>query len=122
MTLSGGCTNKNLVRLGGGSLRSLVVLIFVAISAYMTLKGLFAQWRSSWLDPIAIDLSGLGLANASLATLLAGSAAMFWAAARVLEGFNVAGFGAAMIGSIIYSLCGMVIDVAIERIFSPPPA
>ena len=46
------------------------------------------------------------------------NAAMFWAAARVLDGFNVAGFGAALIGSIIYSLCGMVIDVAMERLFS----
>jgi len=36
----------------------------------------------------------------------------------VLTGFNVAGFGAALIGSVIYSLCGMVIDVAIERVFS----
>lgn len=45
------------------------------------------------------------------------NAAMFWAAARVLDGFNVAGFGAALIGSIIYSLCGMVIDAAIERVF-----
>ena len=46
------------------------------------------------------------------------NAAMFWAAARVLDGFNVASFGAALIGSIIYSLCGMVIDVAMERLFS----
>jgi putative membrane protein len=46
------------------------------------------------------------------------NALMFWAAAEVLNGFNVAGFGAALIGSIIYSLCGMVIDVAIERLFS----
>ncbi len=46
------------------------------------------------------------------------NAAMFWAAAGVLEGFNVAGFGAALLGSIIYSLCGMVIDVAIERLFN----
>jgi len=46
------------------------------------------------------------------------NAAMFWAAARLLDGFNVAGFGAALIGSIIYSLCGVVIDVAIERLFS----
>src|SRR3990167_5153585 len=29
MTLAGGCANKNLVRLGGGSLRSLVVLVFM---------------------------------------------------------------------------------------------
>lgn len=56
MTMAAGCTNKNLVRLGGGSVRSLVVLVFVAISAYMTLKGLFGQWRASYLDPITIDL------------------------------------------------------------------
>ena len=46
------------------------------------------------------------------------NALMFWAAAGVLDGFNVAGFGAALIGSLIYSLCGMVIDLAVERIFS----
>ena len=47
------------------------------------------------------------------------NALMFWAAAAVLNGFNVAGFGAALIGSLLYSLCGMVIDVAVERLFSP---
>jgi putative membrane protein len=36
----------------------------------------------------------------------------------VLTGFNVTGFVAALIGSVIYSLCGMVIDVAMERIFN----
>lgn len=46
------------------------------------------------------------------------NAAMFYASARLLAGFNVAGFGAALIGSLIYSLFGMVIDVAIERVFS----
>jgi putative membrane protein len=43
---------------------------------------------------------------------------MFWSAAGVLDGFNVTGFGAALIGSVLYSLCGMVIDVATERLFS----
>ena len=46
------------------------------------------------------------------------NALMFWAAANVLGGFNVTGFGTALIGSLIYSLCGMVIDVAMERLFS----
>ena len=46
------------------------------------------------------------------------NALMFWSAAGVLQGFNVAGFGAALIGSVLYSLCGMVIDVAVERLFS----
>lgn len=46
------------------------------------------------------------------------NAAMFWAAANVLDGFAVRGFGAALIGSLIYSVCGIVIDAAIERLFS----
>ena len=71
MTLAGGCVNKNLIRLGGGSLRSLVVLAFMAIASYMTMKGLFAQWRATWLDPVAIDLAGLGMTDQSLASLLA---------------------------------------------------
>ena len=45
------------------------------------------------------------------------NALMFWAAASLLDGLAVAGFAAALIGSLIYSLCGMVIDVVIERLF-----
>jgi len=45
------------------------------------------------------------------------NALMFYFAASLLEGFYVTGFVAALIGSLLYSLCGMVIDVAIERIF-----
>jgi uncharacterized membrane protein YedE/YeeE len=71
MTISGGCVNKNLVRVGGGSLRSLVVLVFVAISAYMTMKGLFGQWRASYLDPVALDLSKWGLTGQTLPHILA---------------------------------------------------
>jgi len=70
MTMSGGCANKNLVRIGGGSLRSVVVLVFMGISAYMTLKGLFGQWRSSYLDPVAIDLAALGFKSQSLPQIL----------------------------------------------------
>jgi putative membrane protein len=46
------------------------------------------------------------------------NALMFWAAAKLLDGFEVTGFAAALIGSLIYSACGMVIDIAIERIFA----
>ena len=49
------------------------------------------------------------------------NAMMFWAAASVLDGFHVDGFSAALIGSLLYSLCGMVIDVAVERLFSRHP-
>jgi len=68
MTLGGGCANKNLIRVGGGSLRSLVVLAFMGIASYMTLKGLFGQWRAGWLDPVAVNLGNFGWTDQSLAT------------------------------------------------------
>ena len=71
MTLAGGCANRNLVRLGFGSLRSLVVLVFLGLASYMTLKGLFAQFRATVLDPVQIDLSALGWADQGLGTALA---------------------------------------------------
>ena len=46
------------------------------------------------------------------------NALMFYFAAAMLGGFHVTGFAAALIGSLIYSLCGMVIDVAMERLFA----
>ena len=56
MTLASGCGAKTLVRLGNGNLKSLVVFVFLGLSAYMTLRGLFGGWRSAWLDPVAITL------------------------------------------------------------------
>jgi putative membrane protein len=45
------------------------------------------------------------------------NALMFYFAAQLLDGFGVKGFVAALIGSLIYTLCGIVIDVAMERLF-----
>jgi len=71
MTLAGGCANKTLIRIGGGSLRSLVVFAFLGISAYMTLKGLFGQWRVTYLDPFTIDFTRFGLKSQDLPAVLA---------------------------------------------------
>ena len=71
MTLAGGCANRNLIRVGGGSLRSIVVLTFAAIAGYMTLKGLFGQWRATLLDPVSINLGERGWSDQSLATAFA---------------------------------------------------
>jgi putative membrane protein len=48
------------------------------------------------------------------------NALMFYFAAQVLAGLSVTGFGAALIGSLIYSACGLVIDAALERVFPVP--
>ncbi len=70
MTLAGGCANKTLLRIGAGSLRSLVVFAFLGISAYMTIKGLFGQWRVDYLDRFAIDLAAYGFGGQDLPALL----------------------------------------------------
>lgn len=45
------------------------------------------------------------------------NALLFWAAANLLDGFQVQGFAAALLGSVIYSAFGLVIDSALERLF-----
>ena len=82
MTLGSGCGSKTLIRVGGGNLKSLVVLVFFAISAYMTLKGLFALWRTVALDPLRFDVAALGAKTSDLPSLLAalgvGGAVKLW--------------------------------------------
>lgn len=46
------------------------------------------------------------------------NALVFWAAAGVLEGFHVRGFVAALVGSLIYTLLGVIIESALERLFA----
>lgn len=48
------------------------------------------------------------------------NAAMFWTAAQMLDGFQVRSFGAALLGSLIYSAIGLVIDAALQRLFDRP--
>ena len=56
MTLGSGCGSKTLVRIGGGNLKSVVVFIMLAVSAYMTLKGLFGVFRVAVIDPVSVSL------------------------------------------------------------------
>ena len=46
------------------------------------------------------------------------NALMFWAAAGLLEGFFVRDFVAALVGSLIYSFIGVIIESALESLFS----
>jgi hypothetical protein len=73
MTLGSGCGSKTLIRIGGGNLKSLVVYVFLGISAYMTLRGLFGQFRVSVLQPVAVNFEAAGIKGQDLPSLLAGT-------------------------------------------------
>lgn len=56
MVLASGCGTKTLVRVGGGNLKSLVVLLVMGLAAFMTLRGLTAVARHQWLDRWVLEL------------------------------------------------------------------
>jgi len=97
MTLGSGCGSKTLIRVGAGSLKSVVVMVFLGISAYMTLRGVFALWRVNLLDPVRLDMAAFGARSSDLPTILSalgGSASVRWwlplAVAALLAAFVLA--------------------------------
>jgi hypothetical protein len=58
MTLASGCGSKTLIRIGSGNLKSLIVAIVLAITAYMTLKGVLAVFRVAALDSVGATFAG----------------------------------------------------------------
>ncbi len=50
MVLASGCGSKTLVRVGGGNLKSLVVLFVMAVAAYATLRGVVGVARVATID------------------------------------------------------------------------
>ncbi len=58
MTLGSGCGSKTLIRIGSGNLKSLVVALVLAITAYMTLKGVLAVFRVAALDSVSASFAG----------------------------------------------------------------
>jgi hypothetical protein len=115
MTLGSGCGSKTLIRVGGGNLKSLVVLVFMAIAAYMTLRGLFGAFRVGVLEQATVALAGpqdvpsvlsrlLGMDRAALAWLsvavIGGGLAIFALASREFRQFDYL-LGAIVTGLVI---------------------
>ncbi len=62
MTLASGCSNKTLIRIGGGNFKSIVVLVVIAVVAYYMRnpfpdsdQTLFSLLFYEWIRPLAID-------------------------------------------------------------------
>jgi len=68
MTLGSGCGSRTLIRIGTGNLKSLVVAIVLALTAYMTLKGILGVFRVAALDSVGATLAG----SQDLPSLIAG--------------------------------------------------
>ena len=58
MVLASGCGSKNLLRLGSGNLKALVVLVMLGLSAFATLRGITGVLRVNTVDKIYFELPG----------------------------------------------------------------
>jgi uncharacterized protein len=56
MVLASGCGSKNLLRLGSGNLKALVVLLVLGLSAFITLRGVTGVLRVNTLDKVYFEL------------------------------------------------------------------
>jgi len=63
MTLASGCGNKVLIRIGGGNLKSIVVLLIIAVIAYFMInpfpdsdQTLMSLLFFDWIRPLAVDM------------------------------------------------------------------
>lgn len=83
MTMTGGCGNKTLVRLGAGNLKSLVVALVLGIFAYMTLRGLTGLARVELESLTNVNLEASGLAAQGLPDFLAAATGLGIGMARV---------------------------------------
>ncbi len=91
MTLASGCGNKTLIRIGGGNLKSIMVLLVIALIAYFMInpfpgsdKTLYSTLFYSWTNPTAVTLS----TNQDLGAMLFGDSA---ATGRMVMGAVIGG-------------------------------
>jgi uncharacterized membrane protein YedE/YeeE len=85
MVLASGCGSKTLIRLGHGSLKALVVVLVMGLAAYVTMRGLLAMPRVTWIESQVIELSSAQ----DLPRLIFGMDAMPWQ--RMLSACGVSG-------------------------------
>jgi len=95
MALVGTCGFGALVRLGGGSLRGLIVVVILGLSALAAQRGVVAIGRVALVDSQAYDLSALGSPDQSLGSFVSAIAG------RDLS-FTVAVLVVALLGSWIF--------------------
>ena len=81
MTLSSGCGNKTLVRLGEGNMKSLVVLAVMGIAAWWMLFSNFGYLVFlQWMLPVSVDFSNQGIPSQDIAAVAAGLSGAEWGA------------------------------------------
>ncbi len=96
MVLAGGCASRTVVRVGAGSLKSLVVFLVMGLVGYAAARGILYFPRTA-IESAGSDLARLGLTSQSLPAL---AARVFGASAAAATGI-----GAALVAAALTAWC-----------------
>ncbi|HEY0635193.1 MAG TPA: YeeE/YedE thiosulfate transporter family protein, partial [Gammaproteobacteria bacterium] len=124
MTLASGCGNKTLIRIGGGNLKSIVVLAIIGVIAYFMTNPfpgsdntLYSVLFYGWTNPLAVNMGSaqdlgtvLGGDNAAMARLVIG---LLLALGLTAYAFKSAAFR----GNFDHILAGLVVGVAVVALW-----
>jgi uncharacterized membrane protein YedE/YeeE len=73
MTLASGCGNRTLVRIGGGNVKSLTVLVVAAICAYLMMwTPVFETAFVPWIQATSVNLAQYGMPTQEVGSVVAG--------------------------------------------------
>ena len=73
MTLGSGCGNKTILRIGGGNLKSIFVLLMMGIAAYLMIFTNFSyDFFISWMEPAFVDLGTYDIEDQSISSIISG--------------------------------------------------
>lgn len=90
MTIGSGCGNRTMVRIGGGNLKSIAVLLAMGIAGYLMIFTNFGYYVFlQWMEPAFIDLRSLGIADQSLGAAVSGPLGLPGGAASLAIGLIV---------------------------------
>lgn len=91
MTIGSGCGNRTMVRIGGGNLKSVAVLLAMGIAGYLMIFTNFGYYVFlQWMQPAFIDLRNLGIADQSLGATVSGPLGLPGPAVTLAVGLLVA--------------------------------
>ena len=120
MTFASGCGNKTLIRIGGGNLKSIVVLAIISVIAYFMTNPfpgsdatLYSTLFYGWTNPMGIDM-GAGQDLGSLFGAENAATARLWIGLLLVAGIFVYAFKSSDFrGSFDNILAGVMVGLAV---------
>ncbi len=91
MVIGGGCPGRNLMRVGNGDLKALVVLLLIGWAGYMAMRGILATPRIWLQNLLSFNWSAWNIPDQGMATIIGGFVGIPYETMAPIVAFSVIG-------------------------------